>query len=134
MKKYIGADLSALTFDKRVAAASDIKLAQKASVIEKEDALGLCGEFANLVRQQIDSNALVYVFGSVIKGTANLRSDIDTAIVSRKLDDDYFRVAAKLNGLASKVSWDIEVHAIAYEDWCKGNPHVLEIQKWGVPV
>jgi predicted nucleotidyltransferase len=134
MEKYIGADLSTLVFDEAVAAEARVKLTPKTAAIKKEEAIYLCGKFANIVRKQVDSNALIFVFGSIIKGTADKRSDIDTAIVSRKLDKDFFGVAAKLSGLAHDVSWDIEVHAIAYEDWLKGNPHVLEVKEWGVEI
>jgi len=134
MKKYIGADISELKIDESITAKGKNSLIPKASVITVDDAISLCKEYAQLVREQIDSNALIFLFGSIIKGTANTGSDIDTAIVSKKLDDDFFAVAARLSSLAHNFSWDIEVHAIAYEDWRKGNPHVFEIQKWGVAV
>ena len=129
---HVGADLSSILFD---SPNPDINtIAKKKSVITSDEALNLGKQFADRIRKQIDPNALVYVFGSVVKGTANINSDIDIAVVSCIYDGDIIREGAKLSSLAQQISWDIEVHDVPLSDWRKGNPHVFEIQRWGIPV
>ena len=48
--------------------------------------------------------------------------------------NDVVRAYVVLSMLADEVSWDIEIHAIAPVDWQKGDPHVLEIKKWGISI
>ena len=133
MSKWVGADLSSLIYDASIAAEAVVKLVQKASPTTKEEALRTGAVFANLVRERIDPNAQVYVFGSTIKGEAGLNSDIDIAVISEVYGNDVMRAYVALSMLANEVSWDIEVHAVAPIDWKKEDPHVLEIKKWGIP-
>ena len=74
------------------------------------------------------------MLGQTITGNTNKDSDIDIAIVSEKINDNLFAADFELTELARMVSWDIEVHTLAWEDWCNGDPHVLEVRKWGVEV
>jgi len=130
--KYKGADLSTVVFGSNGTHGSVFM--SRMSVITKEEALLTGRQFAEQVRKRIDPDALVFVFGSVIKGTAHTGSDIDIAVVSKNFDNDIIREGAKLSSLAQSISWDIEVHAIAITDWCKGDPHVFEVKRWGIPV
>ena len=134
MGRYAGVDLGNLVFNRRIAEEAAIKLAPKKSAITRDEALRISANFASHIRKRIDPEALVYVFGSTIRGTANVNSDIDVAVVSKKNDTDVIDAAVALSRIAHDISWDIEVHTVAYEDWRKGNPHVYEIQKWGIPV
>ena len=134
MGRYAGVNLGNLVFNRRIAEEAAVKLAPKTSAITRNEALKISADFASHVRERIDPEALVYVFGSAIKGTANVNSDIDVAVVSKKNDADVIDAAVALSRIARDVSWDIEVHTVAYEDWRKGDPHVYEIQKWGIPV
>lgn len=134
MGRYAGVDLGSLVFSRDVAEQAAIKLAPKTSAITQDEALKISADFASRVREQIDSDALVFVFGSTVRGSVNLNSDIDVAVVSKKNDADIIEAAVALSGIARDVSWDIEVHTVACEDWRNGNPHVFEIQKWGIPV
>ena len=131
-RKYVGADLSTVIF--APADAENSIFMTRTSAITKAEALNIGRQFAAKVRELIDSEALVFVFGSIIKGKAHIGSDIDIAVVSKKLDGDIIREGAKLSSLAQRISWDIEVHDVALSDWRKGNPHVFEIQRWGIPV
>ena len=133
-RKYAGVDISNLTFDPVIAAEAAVKLAPKSSAITRDDALKIGGEFAARVRERVDPAALVFVFGSAVKGEAGLRSDIDVAVVSETNGADIYSAFANLSNIANELNWDIEVHAVAPVDWRKGDPHVFEIQKWGVPV
>ena len=130
--KYKGADLSTVMFASN--GTHDSVFVPRTYAITKEEALFAGSQFAEQVRKRIDPDALIFVFGSVIKGTANAESDIDIAVVSKIFDKDIIREGAKLSSLAQSISWDIEVHDIAIADWRKGDPHVFEIKRWGIPV
>ena len=134
MKKNAGLDLSTIIFSPVIAAEAAIRFAPKAIAITKAEALYASKQFAEQVRKRIDSDARVFLFGSMAKGTAGVDSDIDVAVVSQKFSDDIVAESVRLNRLAREISGDIEVHTVAYADWRKGDPHVLEIQKWGVEI
>ena len=134
MKKNAGLDLSTITFSPVIAAEAAIRFAPKTNAISKAEALDASKHFATQVRKRIDNDARVFLFGSMVKGTANVDSDIDVAVVSNKFGDDIVAESVRLNRVAREISWDIEVHTVAYADWRKGDPHVLEIQKWGVEI
>ena len=129
-----GADLSTLVFDSTVAENASILIAPRNSSISRDEAINTARKYAELLRTHLFNDARVFVFGSTISGNASINSDIDVAIVSENINDNLFDADFKLNELARAVSWDIEVHALAWEDWCKGDPHVLEVMKWGVEV
>ncbi|MCL2775542.1 MAG: nucleotidyltransferase domain-containing protein [Oscillospiraceae bacterium] len=134
MGRYAGVDLGNLVFNRSIAEEAATKLAPKKAMITRDEALKISADFATRVREQIDPEALVFVFGSTVRGTANINSDIDIAVVSKAHDADVIEAAVELSRIARDVSWDIEVHTVAYEDWRKGDPHVFEIQKWGIPI
>ena len=133
-RRYAGVELGNLIFNKDIAAEAAIKLAPKATAITRDEALKISTDFAARVRERVDPEALVFVFGSTVRGTADLNSDIDVAVVSKTHDADVIEAAVALSRIARDVSWDIEVHTVAYEDWRKGDPHVSEIQKWGIAI
>ena len=133
-RKYAGVDISNLVFDKAAAAEAVLRLAPKSSAVTRDEALKIGGRFAERVRERVDPAALVFVFGSAVKGEADLNSDIDIAVVSETNGEDIYAAFANLSGIAHEINRDIEVHAVAPIDWRKGDPHVFEIQKWGVPV
>jgi predicted nucleotidyltransferase len=130
-----GVDIGELVFNKAIGIEAAIKFAPKETPISSESALDAGRGFAVLVRERLDPDAIVLVFGSTIKGTAHPSSDIDVAVVSKKYSDDVIMEAAKLSHLASEISWDIEPHAIDYDDWrkCK-EPFIFEVQNTGVAV
>jgi len=134
-KKFAGADLSSLTIDTSVAETASLKLAPKTSPITREIALTVGKEFAERVRKELDAEALIFVFGSTVKNTASLESDIDIAVISDLYGDDVMQGCILLGEIAYAVSWDIEVHTVAQTDWKKDNTlHVSEIKHWGVAV
>jgi predicted nucleotidyltransferase len=130
--KYSSADLSTITFIDMDA--SEFYNAERKAVATKEEALHLGRMFASIVRSEVESDALVFVFGSTMKNEANLGSDIDIAVVSKVFDRDFIGEAGRVGCLAYAVSEDIELHAVACAEWQKGNPHILEIQKYGIAV
>jgi len=133
MSKRIGSHLDSLVYDASVAAEALTKLTPKTIPITKDEALRVGEDFAALVRKRIDPDARVYVFGSTVKGEAHANSDIDIAVISDVFGNDVMKAYVVLSMLANEVCWDIEIHAIAPVDWLKGDPHVYEIKKWGIP-
>jgi len=131
MKKNIGADLGAIVFGSCEKA--DLSAA-KSKMITRNEALSVGKLFAEQIREQVDSEALIFVFGSAVKGTAHLGSDIDIAVVSKIFDGDFIREAGRVSSLAQSVCDEIEIHALAPFDWRMGDPHILEIQKWGIKI
>jgi predicted nucleotidyltransferase len=128
------ASVNSIIIDPAVAAKAVMKLTGKTIPITKDDALRIGRDYASIVRHRIDPNALIFVFGSTVMGSADINSDIDIAVISKTNDTAIYDAFANLSILADEVSWDIEVHAVATTDWEKGNPHVLEIQKRGIAV
>ena len=134
MKKHVGADLSTIVYDARIAAEAEKRHATKTQPITKNRALKIGAEFASLVREHIDSEAIIYVFGSTIKGEAKIDSDIDIAVISHLYGDDVMASYVALSLLAEHVNWDIEIHSVSPIDWIKGDPHVHEIKMWGIKI
>ena len=111
-RKYAGVDISNLAFDPAVAAEAAVKLAPKSSVITRDDALKIGGEFAARVRELVDPAALVFVFGSAVKGEANLNSDIDVAVIVEKIDGDFWERWSSLFGYTWELGFKIEPHLL----------------------
>jgi predicted nucleotidyltransferase len=55
----------------------------------------------------------VYLFGSYAKGTADINSDIDVALVVKHLDVDYFDLMPHIWRLRESVDFRIEPHILA---------------------
>ena len=54
-------------------------------------AIEIAKRYAWRVRNMLDANAKVYLFGSTARDEANENSDIDIAVVSELFDDDFRR-------------------------------------------
>jgi predicted nucleotidyltransferase len=107
---------------------------ERSVIITKNEAIEIGTKVASLIRAQLDKDAKVFIFGSTVTGKAHVRSDIDVAVVSKMYDHDMVRAGAKISQLARKIDPDIEIHDIHPTDWKNGDPHVLEVQKWGIEV
>jgi predicted nucleotidyltransferase len=107
---------------------------ERSTIITKTEAIEIGARVASLIRAQLDKDAKVFIFGSTVTGEARLGSDIDVAVVSKVYEYDLVRAGAKISQLARKVDPDIEIHDIHPIDWRNGDPHVLEVQRWGVEV
>jgi len=100
--------------------------------ISYEKAMEIASRFAQRVRAELDSQAEVYLFGSVVTATNNPRSDIDIAVVSRVFTEDVCRNYARVNMLAYDVDDNIDAQAIIYEDWIDQTPFTATVQRQGV--
>jgi predicted nucleotidyltransferase len=74
----------------------------------------------------------VYLFGSHAKGTANLHSDIDVALIVNHFEGDYFETIPPIWLLRESIDFRIEPHVIARDTDYAGL--LDEIQHTGVRV
>ena len=58
------------------------------AVISYQRAMEIATQFARKVREELDSQAEVYLFGAVVTRKNNTRNDIDIAVVSRTFTND----------------------------------------------
>ena len=80
-------------------------------------------------RYHVDS---AYLFGSYAKGTQNLWSDIDLAVVSPDFSEDLFEERMILTLLAAEIDERIEPKPFHPDSFKPIDPLVYEIQKHGV--
>ena len=97
-----------------------------------DEALGIAKEFAQKVYSELDSQAMIYLYGSMIKNQNHPSSDIDLAVISKVFTDDVCNNYALVNFLAFNVDTSIDAQAIIYEDWVNKTPFTAEVEKQGV--
>ena len=97
-----------------------------------EDALDVARKFAKRIYDELDSQAEVYLYGSVTKGQNHSGSDIDIAVVSKVFTNDVCRNYAMVNILAFDIDDSIDAQAIIYEDWINKTPFTAEVENQGV--
>ena len=102
--------------------------------ISYERALEIATQFAKRVRAELDSQAEIYLFGSVVTANNRPESDIDIAVVSRAFTNDVCANYARVNLLAFGVDDSIDAQAVIYDDWVNKTPFTAEIQRHGVLV
>jgi len=102
--------------------------------ITRENVFFIAEQFARRVKSELDSEAVLYLFGSYARNDANGESDIDIAVVSRKFGEDISEDYGRLAVLAHHVDFNIEAHPIVLEDWIETTPFTHEIKKDGVLV
>ena len=100
--------------------------------MSKSEIMLLARKYAELVREKVDSEAIIYLFGSAARGDMHQNSDIDIAVVSETFDSDVCRNYARIAVFAGNVSWDIEPHAILAEDMIKTTPFTKAVIREGV--
>jgi predicted nucleotidyltransferase len=98
----------------------------------RTEIMSLAKKYAELVREKVDNEAMVYLFGSAVRGDMHPDSDIDIAVVSKTFNSDVCRNYARIAIFAGNVSWDIEPHAILAEDMVKTTPFTKAIIHEGV--
>ena len=93
-------------------------------------------DFISLIIDNYSDIESAYVFGSYAKGNSAPESDIDLAIVFRKLDDTKrFDIQVQLMMLASQIDTRIEPHPISLDDFSSSeNPFAAEIKKTGFEI
>ena len=102
--------------------------------ISYERALEIATQFAKRVRAELDSQAEIYLFGSIVTANNRPESDIDIAVVSRAFTNDVCANYARVNLLAFGVDDSIDAQAVIYDDWVNKTPFTAEVQRHGVLV
>ena len=97
-----------------------------------DDAVVIAKEFAQKVHSELDSQAMVYLYGSMTREQNHSDSDIDLAVVSKVFTDDVCNNYAIVNFLAFNVDTNIDAQAIIYEDWVNKTPFTAEVERQGV--
>jgi len=104
------------------------------SKISYKRAMEIATQFAKKVHAELDSQAEIYLFGSVVSANNRPESDIDIAVVSRTFTNDVCANYARVNLLAFGVDDSIDAQAVIYDDWVNKTPFTAEVQRQGVLV
>lgn len=75
--------------------------------MDKESVLDLAKRYSELVRQHLPVKQIL-LYGSYVKETAHLDSDIDIAVIVEKLKGDYLEEQSKLYKLRRNIDLRIE--------------------------
>ena len=100
--------------------------------ISYAQAIKIAEQFAKKVRAEFDSQALVYLFGSIVTEQNTPDSDIDIAVVSRVFTNDVCANYTHVNKLAFRVNDSIDAQAIIYKDWIDQTPFTANVRRQGV--
>jgi len=101
--------------------------------MDKNKASKIAREYINFIKQHYPNVEKAYIFGSYVKGTMRTDSDIDLAIIFKKLNDT-FDMQVKLMKLRRKFDTRIEPHAFRESDFEISNPLANEILKTGLEI
>jgi len=104
------------------------------NIISYEQAMKIASQFAKRVRDEFDSQAEIYLFGSIVRNENSPTSDIDIAVVSKAFTNDVCKNYARVNLMAFRVDKKIDAQAIIYEDWIDQTPFTANVQRQGVLV
>jgi len=99
-----------------------------------EKAMEIASQFAKRVRDELDSRAEVYLYGSVVRNENGPMSDIDIAVVSKLFTNNVCENYARVSLLAYDLHDSIDAQAILYEDWIDQTPFTATVQRQGVLV
>ena len=100
--------------------------------INRETAILSGKQFASRVRSEIDSDAIVMLFGSYAKDNIHDRSDIDIAVVSKTFGNNVPENFAKLTVIAYGINVEIEPHPFSLNSWNNTTPFTSEIKRTGM--
>ena len=100
--------------------------------ISYEQAVEVAKKFAKKVHAELDSQAAIYLYGSVVAANNRTGSDIDIAVVSKEFTDDVCANYVLVNKLAFHVDDSIDAQAVIYEDWINQTPFTAALQRQGV--
>jgi len=100
--------------------------------ISQNTAIASGKQFASRVRSELDSDALVLLFGSCAKDKTHDRSDIDISVVSKAFGNNFPEDFARLTVIACGINTDIEPHPFSVDSWNYTTPFISEIKKTGI--
>jgi predicted nucleotidyltransferase len=99
--------------------------------MDKREVIDKVIEYKNLLKKHIQFES-IYLFGSYAKGTNRKDSDIDVAIVVKKVDDDFFSINPLLWKLRRQIDDRIEPVLIE-KDFDDAN-FLGDIKKYGIEI
>ena len=102
------------------------------NTISYQKAMEIAAQFAKHVRDELDPQAEIYLFGSIVRNENGPTSDIDIAVVSRVFTNNVCDNYAIVNLLAYDINDNIDAQAIIYEDWVDQTPFTATVQRQGV--
>lgn len=100
--------------------------------MDKGQAIGIAKRYIDLLKNKFDIEGAM-LFGSYAKGTNREDSDIDVAIILRKVND-IIDTQIELMKLRRKIDLRIEPHPFSHQDFTRTNPVVDEIMKFGINI
>ena len=110
-----------------------LKAIQK--IMSKAEVKKIVKKYAETLKKADYDFSAIYLFGSHAKGKACRWSDIDVAVVSKKLKRNYDKNRFLLWDLRMDVDTRIEPHGFTPEDFAERlDPMVAEIRKTGIRV
>lgn len=101
--------------------------------MSKDQAKKIAQKYAQKLKEQSFPFSAIYLFGSYAKDKAENKSDIDIAVVSKKLNEDYNESRFSLWDARLGVDNRIEPHGFTpadFRDPC--NPLADQIKKTGI--
>ena len=101
--------------------------------MDQKEAFSLVKNYLLLLKEKKYNILDAYVFGSYVKGTFNENSDIDIAIIFKKLQNR-FDMRVELMKLGRKIDLRIEPHPFEKEDLIEKNPFLSKILKTGIEI
>ncbi len=101
--------------------------------MDKNKASKIARQYINFIKEKDPNIKKVYMFGSFAKGTIRKDSDIDLAIIFKKLDDP-FDMQVQLMKLRRKFDTRIEPHPFKESDFQTSNPFANEILNTGIEI
>lgn len=103
--------------------------------MSKIEAKKIVKKYAEKLKAEKYPFSAVYLFGSFVNGTFHKWSDIDVAVISKKLNNNWHKARVKLWELREGVDDRIEPHGFSPEDFKEDwIPMVHEIKKTGVRI
>ena len=97
-----------------------------------EEAVEIACRYAQRIYSELDSQAEVYLYGSIARDQNHPKSDIDLAVVSKVFTNDVCNNYAIVNFLAFDIDDKIDAQAIIYDDWINMTPFTAEVKRQGV--
>jgi predicted nucleotidyltransferase len=102
--------------------------------MDREQAAGIAADYARRVKADCEfvSPNDIILFGSYVKGGADVDSDIDIAVVFDKFDGDYWGAVQRLHELT--ISVDTRIEPVLLEDSNDPSGFVKTVRREGLKV
>jgi len=97
--------------------------------MDKTEIIEIVNRFATKVSKQYECVEII-LFGSYAKGSYNINSDIDIAVILKDYDN-LINIQLELMRIRRDIDSRIEPHPIREKDFNANNPLVNEIKKYG---